>query len=118
MTGPVPADSATVTFAFHSTGCLSLPISALLPIRLTQHSPICCGGARGNPVASARLPEEPRRVPGALCHGRRVPTIPHGVALAERVPMPSMPTRVGVCRGARDAAPVPGVPLPGLGHGG
>jgi len=43
-------------------------IRPVLPIRLTQHGPTCCGGVRGDlePGASARLPEDPCRVPGAL----------------------------------------------------
>ncbi|MBM3220203.1 MAG: hypothetical protein FJZ38_16275 [Candidatus Rokubacteria bacterium] len=53
-------------------GCRA-PIRAFLPIRLTQHRAICCGGARGNPVASARLPEDPRR--GAV----RVPDEAHEI---------------------------------------
>ena len=56
----------------------------LLPIRLTQHSPVCCGGSSGEKTegASSRLPEDPRRIPEAVFHGGCVPAVPHRVALA------------------------------------
>jgi hypothetical protein len=79
----------------------SVDIKALLPIRLTQHGAICCGGpAEENRDASSRLPEDPWRVPSALFYGRRVPAIPQGVALAGRVSVSSVSTCGGVFRGA------------------
>src|SRR5512145_227470 len=63
-------------------------------------------------------PEDPRGVPSTVRHRRRLPTVPHGFAVAGRVSVSSVPACRGVSRRARDAAAVPGVSLPGLGHRG
>ena len=97
----------------------ALGIKEVLPIRLTQHGAICCGGpSEENRDASSRLPADPWRVPSALFYGRRVPAIPQRVALAGRVSVSSVSTCGGVFRCARSAAAVQGVSLPDLGHGG
>src|SRR2546427_3296317 len=75
--------------------------------------------AAGEPEGtSSRLPEDPCRVPGAFCFGGRLPAIPHGVPVAERVSVSSVRTCGGLSGGGPGAVAVWRVSLPGLGHGG
>ena len=94
-------------------------MSGVLPIRLTQHRPVCCGGLSGERRRVPR-PDFPKTLAEFQMRFstedacRRYLTEsrwPDGVSVS------SVQTCGGLSGGARGAAAVPGMPLPGLGYG-